>query len=129
MPIDADVRIVNSGSTNTLGFTLTLARNGTATLEQGDTTEQKQLSEAMVASFFATLRAAGPLDALPETRRIKSASFGTTTRIFFGGKVSPDISSPSPNTRVQELANKAIAVLAAAGARVIPRPTLTSRQP
>ena len=28
-----DVRIVNSGSTNTLGFTLTLAENGTATFE------------------------------------------------------------------------------------------------
>jgi len=129
MPIDTDVRIMNSGSTNTLGFTLTLAQNGTATLEQGDATEQKQLPEAMVANFFATLRASGPLDALPETLCIKSKSFGTTTRIFFGGKVSPDISCPSPNTLVQELSNKATAVLDAAGARVVPRRTLTGRPP
>jgi hypothetical protein len=129
MPIDTDVRIVNSGSTNTLGFTLTLAQNGTATLEQNGTTEQKQLSEAMVANLFATLRASGPLDALPETRCMKSASFGTTTRIVFGGEVSPDISCPSPNTLVRELAKKATAVLDAAGARVVPRRTLTGRPP
>jgi hypothetical protein len=129
MPIDSDVRIVNSGSTNTLGFTLALASDGTATLEQGNAIQQKQLPEAIVAGFFATLRASGPLDALPETPCIKSASIGTTTRIFFDGKASPDISCPSSNTVVQQLASKATALLDAADARVVPRPALTGKPP
>jgi hypothetical protein len=121
MPNATTACIVNSGSTNTLGFTLTLAENGAATLEQGNSTQQKQLSTAIVGRFFAALRGSGPLDALPATQCIKSASFGTTTRIFYGGKASPDISCLSPNPLVQELASEATALLVAAGAKVVLR--------
>lgn len=129
MPIDSEVRIVNSGSTNTLGFTLTLASDGTAKLEQGDAVQSRKLPETIVTNFFATLRASGPLDALPETPCIKSASFGTTTRIFFNGKPSPDISCPSQNSLVQQLASEASALLDAAGARAVPRHPLAGRPP
>jgi hypothetical protein len=121
-----EVHIVNSGSTNTLGFTLTISENGTAILEQGNSTERKHLPLESVARFFAALRASGPLDALPATLCLKSASFGTTMRIFFEGKASPDISCPNPNVVVQELAREATALVGAAGAKVVPRRPLPS---
>jgi hypothetical protein len=127
MPIHTnEVHIVNSGSTNTLGFTLTIAENGAAILEQGNSKEHKQLPVATVARLFAGLRASGPLDALPAALCLKSASFGTTMRIFYEGKASPDISCPSPNLVVQELAREATALVGAAGAKVVPRRPLPS---
>jgi len=116
-----EVRIVNSGSTNTLGFTLTVAENAAAMLEQGNSREPKQLPIETVGRFFATLRAVGPLDALSASQCTKSASFGTTTKVFYAGKASPDISCPNPNPQVQELARDVMALVDATGAKVVPR--------
>jgi hypothetical protein len=80
-PLDeTHAAIVNSGSTNVQGFSLILAQDGQAELEQGNSTFHRSLPPNVTARLFAALRAAGALDALPPSRCMKSASFGTTTR-------------------------------------------------
>src|SRR5581483_1779688 len=90
VPTAANVAmIVNSGSTNTAGYQLTVNEDGTAALVQGDVTLKKQIPALLVRRFFDDLRAAGPVDALQAGACMKSASFGTTTRILYRGKTSP----------------------------------------
>jgi hypothetical protein len=113
--------IVNSGSTNFQGFTLILGEDGEAELKQGNSTFQKYLPQTFTSRLFADLRAAGALDALPQSRCMKSASFGTTTRISYRGKTSPDISCPSPNPILGRLAIDVMSLLDAANISTIPR--------
>ena len=113
--------IVNSGSTNFEGFSLILAEDGEAKLKQGNSTSQKYLPQTFTTRLFADLRAAGALDALPQSRCMKSASFGTTTRIFYRGKSSPDVSCPSPNPLLRRLAMDVMSLLDAANISTIPR--------
>lgn len=121
-PLDeAHVAIVNSGSTNVQGFSLILAQDGEAKLEQGNSTLHRYLPQNVTSRLFADLRAAGALDALPLSRCMKSASFGTTTRIFYRGKTSPDVSCPSPNPLLRRLATDVTSLLDAANIKTIPR--------
>jgi hypothetical protein len=121
-PLDeTHVLIVNSGSTNFQGFSLTLAEDGEAKLKQDNSTFQKDLPQTVTARLFADLRAAGALDALPQSRCMKSASFGTTTHISYRGKTSPDVSCPSPNPILRRLAIDVMSLLDAANISTIPR--------
>jgi hypothetical protein len=121
-PLDeTHAAIVNSGSTNVQGFSLILAQDGQAELEQGNSTFHRSLPPNVTARLFAALRAAGALDALPPSRCMKSASFGTTTRIFYRGKTSPDVSCPSPNPLLRRLAIDVMSLLDAANIKTIPR--------
>jgi hypothetical protein len=52
---------------------------------------------------------------------MKSASFGTTTRIVYHGKTSPDVSCVSPNPLVRRLATDVMSLLDAANITTIPR--------
>lgn len=113
--------IVNSGSTNFPGFSLNLAEDGEAKLKQGNSTFQRYLPQNLTTRLFADLRAAGELDALPRSRCMKSASFGTTTRVFYRGKTSPDVSCPSPNPLLRRLATDVMSLLDAADITTIPR--------
>jgi hypothetical protein len=113
--------IVNSGSTNFQGFSLSLSEDGEAKLKQGNSTSRRYLPQTFAARLFADLRAAGALDALPSSRCMKSASFGATTRILYRGKTSPDISCPSPNPLLRRLAIDVMSVLEAANISTIPR--------
>jgi hypothetical protein len=121
-PLDeTHVVIVNSGSTNFLGFNLILAEDGEAKVKQGNSTSQRDLPQNFTARLFTDLRAAGALDALPQSRCMKSASFGTTTRILYRGKTSPDVSCPSPNPLLQRLAIDVMSLLEAANISAMPR--------
>lgn len=113
--------IVNSGSTNAEGFSLILAEDGEAKLKQGNSTSQKYLPQTVTTRLFADLRAAGALDALPQSRCMKSASFGTTTRISYRGKTSPDVSCPSPDPMLGRLETDVMSLLDAASISTIPR--------
>lgn len=113
--------IVNSGSTNFQGFSLILSEDGAAILKQGNSTFQRYIPQTFTTRLFADLRAAGALDALPRSRCKKSASFGTTTRIFYRGKASPDVSCPSSNPLLRSLAIDVMSLLNAAHINTIPR--------
>lgn len=94
--------IVNSGSTNSYGYTITVWSDGhaTATLQEHGgsavaTPKPFTLSAAMTARFFSDLAAARKGN-LTTAACMKSVSFGTSTHITWQGWVSPDLSCP-PN--------------------------------
>lgn len=111
----SEALIANSGSTNTAGYTLRVYADGTTALLQADIPQHKRVSRALVDRFFADLRAAGPLDTLPRTFCMKSASFGSTTTISYRGKTSPDVSCPGRSAAARTLASDASALADAAG--------------
>jgi hypothetical protein len=111
--------IVNSGSTNSGGYVVRVYANGTVSVDQG-VPVRKTIAKQLVNRFFADLHAAGPLDALPSPRCMKSASFGSTTHIGYLGKLSPDISCPSGSATARTLAIDANAIVNAAGVSLLP---------
>ncbi len=110
------VSIVNSGSTNVAGYELRVLPDGDL-LPRPAAGVAKRVSPALVTRLFADLRAAGPLDRLSATHCMKSVSFGSSTRITYRGKISPDLSCPSLSPAVRALAADAAAVTGAAGIR------------
>jgi hypothetical protein len=94
--------IRNSGSSNTLPYAISLRPDGSALVTVGvaASAEQRTVPQAETAELFAELHDAMPLDALPRQHCMKSASFGTTTTIRFGGAASPDLDcAGDPATR------------------------------
>ena len=92
--------IVNSGSTNSYGYSIQVAASGkaSATLQAKgaavpNTAKTFTLAPATVARFFEDLAAArkGNAESIP---CMKSVSFGTTVHITWQGWVSPDLSCP-----------------------------------
>ena len=124
IPVAAgEALIVRSNSTNTAGYRLRVNESGWTTLQQGDIPLRKRVAPALVARFFADLRAAGPLDAIAVHPCMKSSSFGTTMVIVYRGKTSPDVSCPATARRLDQ---DALALADAAGVSLAPRPI---RQP
>lgn len=95
--------ILNSGSTNTIGYRIYVSPSGEANYVDGNGSGQGQLDEKLTKRFFRDLKAAEPLSELPVKSCIKSVSFGTTTTVSLGGERSPDISCPSDSDRVEDL--------------------------
>jgi hypothetical protein len=93
--------IRNSGSTNTQPYTIAVKPDGSAVVVVGSgAPEERRLPPAQTAALFEQLRAAAPLDALAHGHCMRSASFGTTTTVTFGGVTTPDLScAPGPGTR------------------------------
>src|SRR5437879_5663764 len=93
--------IINSGSTNSLGYRIYVAHNGTATYivgngtryGVGNGTRYGRLSQELTLRFFHDIALAQPLSSLPSIRACaKSVSFGTDTYVRFEGQTSPDLS-------------------------------------
>ncbi|HEV3091580.1 MAG TPA: hypothetical protein VGX91_09110 [Candidatus Cybelea sp.] len=93
--------IVDSGSTNTLGYRIEVSADGAASISmQGRSTTASPgpakaftVSADTVKKFFADLAAArsGNVATVP---CMKSASFGTTLHVTWQGWTSPDLSCP-----------------------------------
>ncbi|MEA2664370.1 MAG: hypothetical protein QOI11_1314 [Candidatus Eremiobacteraeota bacterium] len=112
--------IVNSGSTNTAGYTLRVRDDGWTTLAQAGATQHKRLDKALAARFFADLRAAGPLGALPRAMCMKSTSFGSVTTVSYRGARSPDLSCPGSSSAETALGADVNALRDAAGVSQTP---------
>ncbi len=107
--------IVDSGSTNTAGFRLTVDRSGKAeyavtarrphaSLEVQPQPKNQRLPSSLVKRFYSDLEAASPFSAMPSGRCMKSASFGTTRTIEFEGRTTPDLScGDRGNARLRSL--------------------------
>jgi hypothetical protein len=119
--VPTEALIVNSGSTNRAGYRLRVYADGTTALQQGDVPIKKSVPMALVKQFFADLKAAGPLDQMISARCMKSASFGSTTRIGYLGKMSSDVSCPG-GPAMRKLQVDAGALADAAGVSMLPRP-------
>ena len=114
--------IVRSASTNTAGYTLTVFANGNVGLVQGNLPVRRRVALALVNRFFADLKSAGDLSALPRNLCMKSASFGTTLRIAYRGKTSPDVSCAGTSQIERNLSADADSLASAAGVSIAPAP-------
>jgi len=95
------VTIIDSGSTNRPGFRIVVDRSGNAELtstprrsrlpQEQSKPIRKMLPLAVVERFHADLDAAEPLASLPAVHCAKSASFGSTLIVAFGGEQTPDL--------------------------------------
>lgn len=92
MPMRGTVLIVNSGSTNMIGFRIMLGAGTTASYASGAGTGYGEIPVRLAARFRRDIALARPLAALPPGPCAKSVSFGTRTFITVGGDRSPDIS-------------------------------------
>jgi hypothetical protein len=120
--------IVNSGSTNIGGYVVRVWADGTVAVDQG-TPLRKTIPKQLATRFFEDLRAAGKLDALPTAACMKSASFGSVTRVGYRGRFSPDLSCPSNSESARALAIDANAIVQAAGVSMLPRSRSMQLQP
>jgi hypothetical protein len=94
--------IINSGSTNRLGFRIVVDRSGVAELtptrrrfgaRQAQAAPiRRMLPHSLVETFYSDLKAAKPLDSLPAVHCAKSVSLGSTLTVAFGKEQSPDLS-------------------------------------
>jgi hypothetical protein len=127
--------ILNSGSTNTMGFKLTLWSdgNGSVTLQnRGGTPSQKpksfQVSATTTARFFSDLVTARKENA-PPIPCMKSASFSSTTRVTWQGWTSPDLECPQKTAAGEALVKDVQAIRQAAGIESTPLHGLNTPKP
>ncbi|MDF5738556.1 MULTISPECIES: hypothetical protein [unclassified Nostoc] len=114
--------IVNSGSTNTIGYRIYVSPSGEVNYVDGKGSNQGKLSEKLTKNFFRDLKVAEPLSNLPGKQScVKSVSFGTITTIRFAGEDSQDISCPGNNAKAQRLDNDVIAIAKALNVVNVPR--------
>jgi hypothetical protein len=93
VPLDSAV-IVDSGSTNTLGYRIEVRSDGSAFVSNGSSSPKPfTVPQATVERFFADLAAARK-DNATTAPCVKSASFGSTLRITWQQWVSPDLTCP-----------------------------------
>jgi hypothetical protein len=128
--------IVDSGSTNRAGFSITVDRSGNAEVnvrprrfgalaERGTGQAaappkpvQRTLPKNLVETFYADLKAAGPLGSLPAVHCAKSASFGSTLTVTLGDEQSPDLScGDGGNAAVRDLIGVVRQIVALANAQ------------
>jgi hypothetical protein len=113
--------IVNSGSTNSYGYSIAVWSDGTASVtlqERGGgavgTPKPFTISAATTARFFADLAAARK-GAMTTAPCMKSASFGTSTHVTWQGWTSPDLSCPPNDSLGDALVGDVDAIRKAAG--------------
>jgi hypothetical protein len=117
--------IVNSGSTNSYGYSIEVWSDGTASVtmqRRGSATGTPKpftVPTATATRFFADLAAArkGNLTTGP---CMKSASFGTTMRVTWQGWTSPDLSCPGDDSAGDALIADVAAIRQAAGLPEMP---------
>jgi len=100
-PAKGEAMIVNSGSTNTTGYTVWVQPSGKVryAIQRGQGDDIQALTHptagripvAQSKKLFQDLAAVGPLSALPARRGMRSASFGTVTYIYYKNSRSPDL--------------------------------------
>lgn len=107
--------IVNSGSTNTAPYSITVWSDATAkTSVRGGMPATRTIPPALSNRFFGDLRAARA-NGSPPAHCMKSASFGTTTIVTWHGWHSPDLQCPPYSASVGALAADVRSIEAAAG--------------
>jgi hypothetical protein len=100
-PSDDAATIVDSGSTNRSGYRIVVDQTGAAEMtmvprglgarQAQPAPVQRMLPQALVDSFYTSLKSAKPLASLPAEHCAKSASFGSKLTVSFGGEATPDL--------------------------------------
>ncbi|CAF0983485.1 unnamed protein product [Didymodactylos carnosus] len=109
------IRVVNSGSTNTDGFDIKITRDGITkwivyprSRPFGNNNYQPtekgfKLSQEFTNTLFNQIEGTMPLNQYPDTRCIKSASFGSTLRVSYNDQTSPDLTCPIDDEKLATL--------------------------
>ncbi len=84
--------ILNTGSTNTLGYRIVIQKSGAAEFINGDRRATATVPAAITTQLFTDLQAAMPMRNFPMIHCMKSASFGTSLFVWWKGARSNDIS-------------------------------------
>jgi hypothetical protein len=120
-PVRDSATIVNSGSTNFSGYTIQVWSDGSAsaaTSNRGTVTAATPkpftLEAPVTKQFFTDLATAKSKGASIEPC-MKSASFGTTTRLTWHDWTSPDLSCPPGNASAAALVHDVQVITAASG--------------
>ena len=96
--------IIDSGSTNTCPFTISVLPLGKVTYTVCNRKGAGEIKVKTAMKFFNDILAGKPLSKLPVSDLcFKSVSFGTSTEVKYQGQKSPDISCPSDNSKVKNL--------------------------
>jgi hypothetical protein len=93
VPHDAAV-ILDTGSTNTLGYRVVVQRNSDVEYVIGGVRNTMHADAGQTAKLFTALTAAMPLSQLQSARCMKSASFGTSMFTYWNHQRSPDLTCP-----------------------------------
>jgi hypothetical protein len=118
--------IVNSGSTNFAGYKIEVWPDGTAALTVEDrggtaltTPKPFTVAKTDATKFFADL-ATAKSDGAAGSPCMKSASFGSTTRVTWHGWTSPDLSCPPDNAALAALVHDTGVIHTASGISAMP---------
>ncbi|MEH1784973.1 hypothetical protein [Nostoc sp.] len=113
--------IVNSGSTNTIGYRIYVSPTGEVNYVDGKGSNRGKLSKKLTREFFRDVKIAEPLSNLSVKQGCaKSVSFGTTTTIKLADQQSQDISCPG-NDKARRLDNDVIAIAKALNVVNVPK--------
>lgn len=116
--------IVDSGSTNTAGYTIDVWSDGSASVTYQNRTSAAvspksfTVAPSLAVRFFAALKAARAGKARVEPC-MKSASFGTSTHVRWHGWISPDLDCP-PGDKLTSAIVDDVNAISAAGNVALP---------
>ncbi len=118
--------IVNSGSTNSVGYKITVTSDGTASavLQNRDgssvgTQKSFHVATDTAARLFADLAAARK-NKMTTVHCMKSASFGSSTHVTWEGWVSPDLDCPPTDSYTDALVKDVENIRKASGIPAFP---------
>jgi hypothetical protein len=128
-----DVVVENSGSTNTFGYRILVRPDATVYVLQNGAIHRTIADKADVTHFLAAVKAAGPLSAMTSGHCMRSASFGSSTRITYAGESTGDLTCGA-GPAAQDLAAQAQAIVQDVGiprfrsfrSFPLPRPAVTA---
>ena len=126
-PVRDGATIVDSGSTNTPGYRIDVWSDGSATIVMQNrgvtngTTKSFTVALSVANRFFADLKAVKSGNVTGQ-RCMKSASFGTTTRVTWHGWTSPDLDCPADRAPLSALVSSVNAIRQASGIGTLPGP-------
>lgn len=90
VPKDAAV-ILDTGSTNTLGYRIVVQQSGDAEYINGSRRAKVEVPPSLAAQFFKDLQSAMPLSARGASACMKSSSFGSSLYVWWKGSRSGDL--------------------------------------
>jgi hypothetical protein len=118
--------IVDSGSTNTAGYTIEVGSDGAGLLTlqsrpgaPAPGPKKFAIAASVASRFFADLKAARAAN-VPGAPCMKSASFGTSTHVSWQDWKSPDLDCPSQNPVLSAVIKDVNAIRAASGVGGLP---------
>ncbi len=97
--------ILNSGSTNTIGYRIYVTSSGQVSYVDGKGRGNGIISKRLATRFFTDIKAAKPLSHLPVSHCRKSVSFSTSVYLSYDGQQTPDLSC-SGNSAAHKLFNE-----------------------